>query len=109
MPAGIRSFPTVAAGPSRGCGTIFPIALSNNDLRRESSFHWSKRQQKRTYRRRQCSGSMRHREAEMHEGAIELLPLDDANRQLLNNAHPADWSNPEPAPRYNLVVLGGGT
>ena len=45
----------------------------------------------------------------MHEGVIEVLPLDDANRQLLNNAHPADWINPEPAPRYNLVVLGGGT
>src|SRR5437660_1309826 len=45
----------------------------------------------------------------MHEGDIEVLPLDDANRTLLHHAHPADWVNPEPAPRYNLVVLGGGT
>ena len=23
--------------------------------------------------------------------------------------HPADWRNPDPAPRYNLVVIGAGT
>src|SRR3954466_14234503 len=35
---------------------------------------------------------------------------DDAHDQiLLNNVHPADWVNPEPAPRYHLVVLGAGT
>src|SRR3954466_16378149 len=35
---------------------------------------------------------------------------DDAHDQiLLNNVHPADWVNPEPAPRYNLVVIGAGT
>src|SRR3982074_3518290 len=35
---------------------------------------------------------------------------DDAHDQtLLNNVHPADWQNPTPAPRYNLVVIGGGT
>src|SRR5580704_5627717 len=45
----------------------------------------------------------------MHEGVIEVLPLDDANRTLLDNTHPADWINPEPAPRYNLVVIGAGT
>jgi pyruvate/2-oxoglutarate dehydrogenase complex dihydrolipoamide dehydrogenase (E3) component len=27
---------------------------------------------------------------------------------LLDNAHPADWTNPTPASRYDLVVLGGG-
>jgi pyruvate/2-oxoglutarate dehydrogenase complex dihydrolipoamide dehydrogenase (E3) component len=30
------------------------------------------------------------------------------NRQLVGNVHPPDWVNPEPAPRYNLVVIGGG-
>src|SRR3989442_1528830 len=45
----------------------------------------------------------------MHDGVIEVLPLDDANYTLLHNTHPADWVNPEPAPRYNLVVIGGGT
>src|ERR1051325_1386933 len=34
----------------------------------------------------------------------------DAHDQiLLNNVHPADWVNPEPASRYNLVVIGAGT
>ncbi|MCY2966985.1 MAG: mercuric reductase [Planctomycetota bacterium] len=38
-----------------------------------------------------------------------LLPDDEHNRRLLANVHPADWVNPEPASRYNLVVLGAGT
>jgi pyruvate/2-oxoglutarate dehydrogenase complex dihydrolipoamide dehydrogenase (E3) component len=36
-------------------------------------------------------------------------PLDAHNRELLDNVHPAAWINPEPAPRYNLVVIGAGT
>ena len=39
----------------------------------------------------------------------EVLPLDSHNRELLANAHPGDWVNPEPAARYNLVVIGAGT
>jgi len=35
--------------------------------------------------------------------------LDQHNRTLVSNVHPPDWVNPEPAPRYNLVVLGAGT
>ena len=38
-----------------------------------------------------------------------LQPWDDYNRKLYHNVHPPDWVNPEPAPRYNLVVIGGGT
>lgn len=38
----------------------------------------------------------------------ELHPLDEHNRQLLSNVHPPDWVNPEPAGRYNLVVIGAG-
>jgi len=38
-----------------------------------------------------------------------IQPLDAHNLRLLANVHPADWKNPEPAPRYNLVVLGAGT
>src|SRR2546430_5937122 len=30
-------------------------------------------------------------------------------RLWVGNAHPPDWATPEPAPRYNLVVLGAGT
>src|SRR5579864_290637 len=36
-------------------------------------------------------------------------PLDEHNRALLANVHPADWVNPRPAARYHLVVVGGGT
>ncbi|MBI2944893.1 MAG: mercuric reductase [Candidatus Wallbacteria bacterium] len=39
----------------------------------------------------------------------ELEPLDEHNRALASNVHPADWVNPEPAGRYNLVVIGAGT
>lgn len=38
-----------------------------------------------------------------------LQPWDDHNRRLRGNVHPADWTAPEPASRYNLVVVGGGT
>ncbi len=38
-----------------------------------------------------------------------ISPLDEHNQKLLSNVHPPDWVNPEPAARYNLVVIGGGT
>src|SRR3989442_634643 len=40
---------------------------------------------------------------------MEVLPWDEPNRQLVANVRPPDWVNPSPAPRYNLVVIGGGT
>jgi pyruvate/2-oxoglutarate dehydrogenase complex dihydrolipoamide dehydrogenase (E3) component/uncharacterized membrane protein YdjX (TVP38/TMEM64 family) len=39
----------------------------------------------------------------------EVSPLDQYNEALLTNVHPPDWANPEPIPRYNLVVIGAGT
>ncbi len=36
-------------------------------------------------------------------------PDDPHDRTLAGNVHPADWTNPEPAQRYNLVVVGAGT
>jgi pyruvate/2-oxoglutarate dehydrogenase complex dihydrolipoamide dehydrogenase (E3) component len=42
-------------------------------------------------------------------GAPEVAPRDRYNEILLANVHPPDWVNPTPAPRYNLVVIGGGT
>lgn len=36
-------------------------------------------------------------------------PLDAHNQNLLNNVHPADWVNPKPDGRYNMVVIGAGT
>ncbi len=38
-----------------------------------------------------------------------VLPMDKHNAELLLNVHPANWVNPEPAGRYHLVVIGGGT
>ncbi len=37
-----------------------------------------------------------------------ILPMDQYNQVLLENAHPCDWVNPEPAKAYNLVVIGAG-
>ena len=42
----------------------------------------------------------------MSFGTIE--PHDTHNEILLGHVHPADWQNPEPAPMYNIVVVGGG-
>ena len=41
--------------------------------------------------------------------AALVEPLDEHNRRLLDNVHPSDWVDPEPAERYHLVVLGAGT
>jgi pyruvate/2-oxoglutarate dehydrogenase complex dihydrolipoamide dehydrogenase (E3) component len=38
-----------------------------------------------------------------------LSPMDAHNQLLLENVHPPQWRNPEPAKRYNLVVVGAGT
>lgn len=43
------------------------------------------------------------------EPAHLIEPLDEHNRKLVANVHPADWRNPEPAPRYHMVVIGAGT
>ena len=42
-------------------------------------------------------------------GAVSVSPDDEHNRQLVSNVHPPGWRNPEPAERYNLVVIGAGT
>lgn len=41
--------------------------------------------------------------------APELLPDDEFNRALTAQVHPADYENPVPSGRYNLVVIGAGT
>lgn len=38
-----------------------------------------------------------------------LEPMDEHNRQLVQNVHPHDWQPPQPAERYSLVVVGAGT
>ncbi|MFQ5960338.1 MAG: mercuric reductase [Candidatus Methylomirabilales bacterium] len=39
----------------------------------------------------------------------DVFPKDEHNAMLVSNVHPPDWKNPDPAPRYNLVVIGAGT
>ena len=41
--------------------------------------------------------------------SLDISPLDEHNQNLLDNTHPANWVNPEPAEKYNMVVLGAGT
>jgi pyruvate/2-oxoglutarate dehydrogenase complex dihydrolipoamide dehydrogenase (E3) component len=38
----------------------------------------------------------------------QLEPLDEHNQKLQANVHPLDYQNPEPAEKYNLVVIGAG-
>ncbi|MBS1867709.1 MAG: mercuric reductase [Acidobacteria bacterium] len=46
----------------------------------------------------------------MNSAGLPIVTPDDAhNRELLRNLHPANWKNPTPDGRYNLVVLGAGT
>ncbi len=48
----------------------------------------------------------------MHEvptSPATIEPYDEHNRRLLDNVAPADWTNPKPAKRYHLLVIGGGT
>jgi pyruvate/2-oxoglutarate dehydrogenase complex dihydrolipoamide dehydrogenase (E3) component len=43
-------------------------------------------------------------------GVIAMIePRDAFNQALVDNVHPPTWTDREPAPRYNLVVLGAGT
>ena len=39
----------------------------------------------------------------------KVPPEDNHNLELVSNVHPSDWENPDPAPMYNLVVIGAGT
>ncbi|TDJ10150.1 MAG: FAD-containing oxidoreductase, partial [Deltaproteobacteria bacterium] len=39
----------------------------------------------------------------------EVQPNDVYNQTLLSNVHPPGRTNPTPADRYHLVVLGAGT
>ena len=38
-----------------------------------------------------------------------IVAAEDANVELVDRVHPPTWVNPEPAQKYDLVVLGGGT
>ncbi len=40
---------------------------------------------------------------------MDIAPPDEFNQLLSQRTWPADWINPKPAGRYNLVAIGGGT
>jgi pyruvate/2-oxoglutarate dehydrogenase complex dihydrolipoamide dehydrogenase (E3) component len=40
---------------------------------------------------------------------FQVLGGDESDDRLISNVHPESWVNPQPAPSYNLVVLGAGT
>ena len=40
--------------------------------------------------------------------AVGVSPLDAHNVFLLDQVHPRAWVDPQPKPRYNLVVIGAG-
>jgi pyruvate/2-oxoglutarate dehydrogenase complex dihydrolipoamide dehydrogenase (E3) component len=42
------------------------------------------------------------------ENSMAVEPMDEHNRVLVENTHPAGWTNPVPRGRYNLVVIGAG-
>lgn len=40
--------------------------------------------------------------------SVGVSPLDGHNVKLLDCVHPKKWIDPEPKPKYNLVVIGAG-
>src|SRR5688572_15803784 len=57
-----------------------------------------------------ASGGFRQRLDRHLAQVMNLLePWDGHNRALAENVHPAQWENPKPSGRYNLVVIGAGT
>lgn len=47
--------------------------------------------------------------AQVEIDEVTIPPMDEHNQVLVSNVHPPDWVNPDPVPRYNLVVIGAGT
>ena len=44
-----------------------------------------------------------------HTQSHTVTPWDARNQELVASVHPAEWINPTPDGRYNLVVIGAGT
>ncbi|HZY42010.1 MAG TPA: FAD-dependent oxidoreductase, partial [Anaerolineae bacterium] len=43
-----------------------------------------------------------------HNTPLVSVPQDAHERERLENLHPSEWRNPQPADRYDLVVIGAG-
>ena len=38
-----------------------------------------------------------------------VAPWDEHNQKWVSYGHPADWENPTPSGRYNMLVIGAGS
>ena len=47
--------------------------------------------------------------ADVETSIADALPKTENNLRRLRNARPDNWQNPQPAPLYNLIVIGGGS
>ncbi len=45
----------------------------------------------------------------MDSPLVDLISDDEHDRRLIEQVRPSRWTNPTPAKRYHLVVIGGGT
>lgn len=55
------------------------------------------------------SSSTQQAHVMQHDEALSIgAPDDRFNCALIENVHPSDWSNPDPADMYNLVIIGAG-
>ncbi len=43
------------------------------------------------------------------QSPVEFPPYDQYNQELISHVHPPNWTNPQPAKIYDLVVIGAGT
>lgn len=54
-------------------------------------------------------GNSESRDRPIIDRLPQTSPADRFNQELVQNVRPADWANPQPRGRYNLVVIGAGT
>ncbi len=59
--------------------------------------------------RQAVSGATARTAVDTNPDHSPVTPLDDHNRRLLDHVRPSDWTNPERAALYDLVVVGAGT
>jgi pyruvate/2-oxoglutarate dehydrogenase complex dihydrolipoamide dehydrogenase (E3) component len=55
------------------------------------------------------SESAGNRNAAAQQATTTILPDDPHNRRLQESVRPANWVNPRPNGRYNLIVIGAGS
>jgi pyruvate/2-oxoglutarate dehydrogenase complex dihydrolipoamide dehydrogenase (E3) component len=55
------------------------------------------------------SSSAQQAHVMQHDETLSIgAPDNRFNRALMENVHPPDWRNPDPADMYNLVIIGAG-